>query len=161
MTRAIQPANMRQYQCAFGLLAVLIFGLVPIARAEVHVNGSPASVRVTTSEEDTISEVLSAFAAAFNVRYRTAISLDATTGNAIYLGSFGQVVSRLLQDYNYVIKRNQEAIEIIIVERRAAVSATEMPAAAAQIHATEALAAAATERRAGPARPARDRLRPQ
>jgi hypothetical protein len=89
--------------------------LVPTARAEVHVDGSLAAVRVTTSQ-DAISDVLSAFAATFNVRYRTAIPLNSTV-SATYSGSFGQVISRLLDGYNYVIKRDQETTEIIVFGR--------------------------------------------
>ena len=90
--------------------------LATIARAEVHVEGDLTAVRVTTSH-DAISDVLSALAAALNVRYRTAIRLDAAA-NAVYSGSFGEVVARLLDGYNYVIKRDQEAIEIVVVGRR-------------------------------------------
>ena len=110
---AVRRAIMRQYRCGIWLLAVLICGLATTARAEVHVEGIPAAVRVTTSR-DAISDVLSAFAATFNVRYRSAVPLDATA-DASYSGSFTQVISRLLDGYNYVIKRDRETIEIVEV----------------------------------------------
>jgi hypothetical protein len=113
-------AIMRQGRYAFGLLAVLMCGLAPNARAEVHVEGSLSVVRVTTSQ-DAISDVLSAFTAAFNVRYRTTIPLDAAA-NAAYSGSFRRVISRLLDGYNYVIKMDQETIEIVVFSRRGEVS---------------------------------------
>jgi len=80
------------------------------------------AVRVTTSE-DAIADVLSAFAATLNVQYRTAIPLD-VAANKSYSGSFAQVISRLLGGYNYVIKRDQDTIEIVILGRRGEVSAT-------------------------------------
>jgi len=80
-------------------------GLAVPACAEVHVAGSRAAVRITISR-DTISDVLSAIAATFNVRYRTKFPLDAVA-DATYSGSFGQVISRLLNGYNYVIKTDQ------------------------------------------------------
>ena len=93
----------------------MMCGLATIACAEVHVDGSPAAVRVTTSQ-DAISDVLSAIAANFNVRYRSAIPLDAAA-NVSYSGSVAQVISRLLDGYNYVIKTDQKSTEIVIFGR--------------------------------------------
>jgi hypothetical protein len=105
---------------AVGLGAALICGLASAARAEVHVEGSPAAVRITTSQ-DAIADVLSAVAATFNVGYRSAIPLDAPA-NAAYSGSFGQVISRLLNGYNYVIKTDQGSTEIVVFGRRGEVA---------------------------------------
>jgi hypothetical protein len=116
---------MYRYRCAFGLCAALMCGLTLPARAEVRVEGTPAAVRVTTSQ-DAISDVLAAFAVTFNVRYRTSVPLDAAA-SPTYSGSFGQVVSRLLNGYNYVIKADQEATEIVVLGRRGAAA---MPPAA-------------------------------
>lgn len=113
MTRTIQRATMPRLRCLLGLAtAFMISDLATAARAEVHVEGSPAAVHVTTSQ-DAVSDVLSAIAAAFNVRYRTAIPLDATA-NVTYSGSVGQVISRLLDGYNYVVKTDQTSTEIVI-----------------------------------------------
>ena len=111
---------MRRSRCAFGLGAALACGLAASARAEVHVEGSRAAVRITTSQ-DAIADVLSAVAATFNVGYRTAIPLDAAA-NAAYAGSFGQVISRLLDGYNYVIKTDQGSTEIVVFGRRGEVA---------------------------------------
>jgi hypothetical protein len=91
-----------------------------MARAEVQVEGNPAEVRVTTTR-DTISDVLSAFGTTFNVQYRTAIPLDASA-LATYSGPLGQVISRLLDGYNYVIKTNRETTEVIVYGRSGEVS---------------------------------------
>src|SRR5262249_21231649 len=64
------------------------------ARAGVLVEGTPAAVRVP-AEQAAISDVLSAVAASFNAKYRSAVPLDAPAGPA-YAGSFAQVISRLL-----------------------------------------------------------------
>ena len=126
-------ATMRHYRCAFRLSAMLMCSLAAIARAEVHVAGDPTAVRVTTSH-DAISDVLSALAASFNVRYRTAIPLDATA-NAIYSGSLRRVVSRLLDGYNYVIRTDSAAIEIIVFGRRGEVAIPAPPPPSTQIEA--------------------------
>src|SRR4026207_846282 len=109
MNRIAQP-TMWQRRHSFALAMALNCGLATFACAEVRIEGSPAAVRVTTSQ-DRISDVLSAFATSFKVKYRTSIPLDATA-HGIYTGSFGQVIARLLDGYNYVIKNEQETTEI-------------------------------------------------
>ena len=104
---------MNQCRCAFALLVVFVCSLPTIASAEVHVEGSPAAVRVTTNG-DKIADVLSALAATFKVPYRTAISLDAAA-DATYSGSFRQVISRLLDGYNYTIKMDDSKTTEIVV----------------------------------------------
>ena len=120
MITAIQRSTKRQRRCSFGLWAAVVTSLATSARAEVHVEGSAAAVRITTSQ-DAISDVLAAVAKTFNAQYRTAIPLDAAA-NATYSGSFGQVISSLLDGYNYVIKHEQETTEIVVVGKRGAVA---------------------------------------
>jgi hypothetical protein len=118
MSRTVQRASL--HRCAFALATALACGGATIAHAEVRVEGSPEAVRVTTSQ-DRIADVLSAFAATFDVKYRSAIPLDAVAG-ANYSGSFGQVISRLLDGYNYAIKREQGTIEIVVFGTRGQVA---------------------------------------
>jgi hypothetical protein len=101
---------------AIWLAAALLCGLAPAARAEVHIEGSPAAVRVTT-DQDAIADVLAAFAATFKVKYRTAVRLDAIAG-AAYSGSIRQVISSLLDGYNYMVKDDQQTLEIVVFGRR-------------------------------------------
>jgi hypothetical protein len=112
--------TIRGYRWGGALPGILACVLVATARAEVHIDGTPAAVRITTSE-DKIADVLAAVATTFNARYRTAIPLDARA-NATYSGSFGQVISRLLDGYNYVIKREQDTIEIAVFGTRGEVA---------------------------------------
>jgi len=65
--------------------------------------------------------VLAAFAGTFKVTYRTAIPLDAVA-DTTYAGSFGQVISRLLAGYNYVVKKDGETTEITVFGRRGEVA---------------------------------------
>jgi hypothetical protein len=116
MTKTVQRTTPRRHRCSFALAMALTCGVAAVAAAEVNVEGTPAAVRITTSQ-DTISDVLAAVAATFNVKYRTAIPLDAAA-NATYSGSFGQVISRLLDGYSYVIKKNPDATEIVIFGKR-------------------------------------------
>ena len=109
-------AIMRQNRRLHWLLAILACTFATMARAEVHVEGDPTAVRITTSQ-DAISDVLSALAAALKVKYRSSIRVD-ERANEIYSGSLREVVARLLDGYNYVIKKNQDTIEIVVIGRR-------------------------------------------
>ena len=113
MTGIVRRASMRHRRCVFALSVAFVCSLPTIASAEVQVEGSPAAVRVSTSR-DTISDVLSALAATFNLRYRTAIPLDAAA-NATYSGSLRGVISRLLDGYNYMVMTDDSKPTEIVV----------------------------------------------
>jgi hypothetical protein len=102
------------------LLAVMALGCglatTACAHAEVRVEGNPDVLRVTSSG-DALSEILSAFGASFAVKVRSSVPLNESI-NGAYAGSLSQVVSRLLQDYNYVIKQDQGLREIIVFGRK-------------------------------------------
>lgn len=135
MTRIIRRAPLRRCRRVFGVTAALRSGLAiitwaavvwaeltwaEVAWAEVRVEGSPAAVRVTTNH-DTIADVLSAFAATFDVEYRSAIPL-AATADATYSGSLAQVIARLLDGYSYVIRNDRQITEIVVVGESGAVA---------------------------------------
>jgi hypothetical protein len=101
------------------LLAAVIAlacGLATPVSAEVHVEGNLSSLRVTSSG-DALSDVLTAFGAQWPVRYRSSVPLDVKIAGA-YAGSLSQVVARLLDGYNYVIRRDRELTEIIVFGAR-------------------------------------------
>jgi hypothetical protein len=99
---------------------MLIYGVPATAGAEVRIEGNAAAVHVSTSQ-DTIADVLSALGAAFKLRYRTTVPLNATAGPA-YSGSVRQVIARLLDGYNYLVRIDQETIEIIVLGSRGQVA---------------------------------------
>jgi hypothetical protein len=116
----LASAATRRRRCALALATTIACGVATLARAEVHVEGSPAAVRVTIAHA-AVADVLSALAASFRVTYRTSVPLDAPT-DATYVGSLGQVMSRLLAGYNYVVKTEGGATEIVILGRRGEVA---------------------------------------
>jgi hypothetical protein len=130
MTRTTRRAPLHRCRRRSGLAAAPSCGLAivtwatviwaEVAWAEVRVEGSPAAVRVTTNH-DTIADVLSAFAATFDVKYRSAVPLGATA-DAIYSGSLAQVIARLLDGYSYVIRNDRQATEIVVVGESGAVA---------------------------------------
>jgi hypothetical protein len=121
LTATIQYSAKRLIGCALArqtalAMLLLIYGAPAIADAEVRIEGNAAAVRVSTSQ-DTIADVLSALGAAFKLRYRTAVPLSATAGMT-YSGSLRQVIARLLDSYNYIVKVNQETTEVIVLGSR-------------------------------------------
>jgi hypothetical protein len=111
-----QHATPGKRGCLLAAMTALACGLATAASAEVHVEGNLSALRVTTSG-DTLSDVLSAFAALLPVKYRASVPLDVEVDGA-YSGSLSQVVSRLLDGYNYVIKQDSELTEIIVFGKR-------------------------------------------
>ena len=93
---------------------------------DVHIESGRTQVRVTADNNATVSDVLAAIAEYFNLKYRTEIPLDATA-DAVYAGSLTHVISRLLDDYTYVVKWDEETMEIVVLGRRG--EATASPAA--------------------------------
>ena len=114
MTRAFRQGATSRWRCA-GVLALLIASVATPARAEVDVQGSAEAVRVVTSQS-TVADVLWALGARFNMRYRSAAPLD-RAAQATYSGPIEQVISRLLDGYNYVLKRNPDTIEVLVLGR--------------------------------------------
>ena len=97
-------------------LAIALASTSPVAAlAEVHVEGNPAAVRIATSQ-DSIDNVLSALGTTFNIRYRSAIKLD-MAANPTYAGPLERVIANLLNGFNYIVKRNPDSTEIIILGR--------------------------------------------
>lgn len=116
----VQPARLRRRRCAWALAAALVCGPATLARAEVRVAGDAVAIRVSTGRA-AISDVLAAIGKSFPVTYRTSVPLDAAA-DPTYAGTVGQVISHLLTGYNYVIKRDGEATEIVVYGRRGEVA---------------------------------------
>ena len=104
---------MSKRRCLLVAVSALACGTATDASAEVRVEGNLSALRVSTSG-DALSDVLSAFGTRLPVKYRTAVPLNAEV-NGAYSGSLSQVISRLLDGYNYVIKNDHELTEIIIL----------------------------------------------
>jgi hypothetical protein len=127
MIRRLQVRHvvLRWRTCVLGLAAALLCGPTTLAHAEIRVEGNAAAVRIST-ERAALSDVLSAVAKTFQMSYRTAIPLDAAT-DPTYAGTFGQVISHLLAGYNYVIRRDGDAAEIVVYGRRGEVAIPPAP----------------------------------
>jgi hypothetical protein len=67
--------------------------------------------------EATVAAVLSALSTAYKISYHSSIALNETR-DGVYAGSLGQVLSRLLNDYDYVIKPEKSALEVFIFDQK-------------------------------------------
>jgi hypothetical protein len=107
------------------LLAVAVAAAAPSARADVSVEGDIRAVRLEASHAP-VQEVLSALGTAFNVRYRSSVSLDRGI-HGTYTGRLDRVIARVLDGYNYVLKHEKDAIEIVVVGRTGEAVASPTP----------------------------------
>jgi hypothetical protein len=131
-------------------------GATPSSEGDrLRVQGDPKAVRVDT-RQSTIADVLGALAAAFNIRYRSSIALN-DVRNGTYSGPLRQVISRVLDGYNYVIKYEDSKLNIIVVGKvgEQAAPAPQASTAPQVVAAPQAADAAQTvvptKRRRGPA----------
>jgi hypothetical protein len=81
----------------------------------VRLQGGAQSLRLQ-AHDGTIAAALAAIGRAFNVQYRSSIPLDdAITGT--YAGSLTQVLARILDRYDYAIKHEGPALEVVVFGR--------------------------------------------
>jgi hypothetical protein len=115
----------------------------------LRVQGDPKAVRVD-ARQTTIADVLAGLATAFNIRYRSSIALN-DVRNGTYSGPLRQVISRVLDGYNYVIKYEDSKLNIIVVGKvgEAAPQTAAAPQAGAAPQAAQTVVP--TKRRRGPA----------
>jgi len=99
------------------------------AHAEVRVSGDARAVQVDATQSN-VAEVLSALQSAFRLRVKTSMALDSTVSGS-FTGSLAQVLCRMLQGYNYFIRREGIEIEVTVValegDRAAVVARPRVP----------------------------------
>jgi hypothetical protein len=82
-------------------------------RAEVRIAGGPNAVQVETRDAP-IEEVLAALGKSFGLHYRSTASLNRrVTGT--FEGPLQQVVRRLLEGYDFVLKTNSGNLEVVVI----------------------------------------------
>jgi hypothetical protein len=105
------------HELAAAAFAIAILTVTTVAvHAEVRVNGNATALRIDASQSQ-VAEILSALGPTFHVRVTASIALDKHI-NGRYTGSLGQLLSRVLDGYNYVIKRQGTAIEVVVIGTR-------------------------------------------
>lgn len=108
---------------AITVVAALALGPLGASNVKAQENPDAGAVRikgdVTALELDvhhaTVGQVMTALAR-FNIHYRSAVALnDVMSGT--YAGALGRVLSLVLADYNYAIRRNDAKLDVIVVGR--------------------------------------------
>jgi hypothetical protein len=95
-------------------LAVVIVTVTAVtAHAEVRVNTDATAVRIDATQSNVV-EVLAALESTFRLRVSTSVVLDKAVSGT-FTGSLAQVLSRLLQGYNYFIRRRANEIEVTVI----------------------------------------------
>ena len=87
------------------------------ADAEVRVDGGRDEMQVRV-ENDTVGHVLEALGHTVSLHCRSAAPLNKVIGGS-FSGSLEQVLSRVLAGYDFVVRYNLRAVEILVVEKAA------------------------------------------
>ena len=113
---------------AASALAVLVVTAGTV-HADVRVSGDARAIRLDVTQSN-VAEVLSALESAFQLRINTSIALDKPVGGT-YAGSLAQVLSQILQGYNYFVRWRSTEIEVTVIagqdDRAAAVQRPRLP----------------------------------
>lgn len=102
------------------LLPAAVFAITMLsatsAHADVRVSGDATALRVDANQVQ-VADVLSALRATVDVRVSAQVVLDRPISGS-YAGSLGQVLARVLEGYNYVVKARDGQTEIVVLGRR-------------------------------------------
>lgn len=107
----------------------LTCSLASPASADIRIDGNLHALRLSTNG-DSLADVLSRFDTLFAVKFRSSVPLRAEV-RGTYSGSLSQVVARLLDGYNYVIKSDRDLTEILVLGRAGEVAIAPKAKAAA------------------------------
>jgi hypothetical protein len=83
--------------------------------SSLRVQGNAEAVQLNVRHK-TLGSVLSMLAANFNIVYKSSLALNEEI-NGSYAGSLGRVLSRVLDGYDYVIKREDSKLDVTILDR--------------------------------------------
>jgi hypothetical protein len=84
-----------------------------IDEQKVQVRGSPEAVTIE-ARDTSVEDVLDALSRAFDMDYQSSIDLDKPLYGT-YVGPLSQVLTRILQGYNFVLKTDNSRIVVTVV----------------------------------------------
>jgi hypothetical protein len=93
--------------------------------AEIQVSGSADAITIE-ARDTSVEDILAALSRAFDMDYRSSIDLDKRLYGT-YVGPLSQVVTRILQGYNFVLKNNNESISVTVVGTPISLAANPSP----------------------------------
>ena len=113
------PDRLRRLPRLLGATAVVLPALVSwsaATRCEVSVQGTAQAVRVDAHQAP-LPDVLSGLGTSLGVRHKSVTAVDDVIVGGSYSGTLEDVLRHLLKGLNYVIKTQDDAVEILIVGR--------------------------------------------
>jgi hypothetical protein len=93
--------------------------------AEIQVSGSADAITIE-ARDTSVEDLLAALSRAFDMDYRSSIDLDKRLYGT-YVGPLSQVVTRILQGYNFVLKNNNGRISVTVVGTPISLAANPSP----------------------------------
>ncbi len=116
MPKFLRNASLKAI-AALPTAVLILLALSMIARADVQVSGETAAIRLVASEAS-LGQVLEALSTHYGVQSRLPPNLDRpVTGT--YGGSLGQLLSRLLQGYNFVVETSASGTRVVVYDLNA------------------------------------------
>jgi len=100
--------------------ALLLQALSMSAQADVQVSGETGAMRIVASGAS-LGEVLDALGTQYGVQSQLPPSLDRSISGT-YDGSLAQLLSRLLQGYNFVVESTASGTKVVVYDLNAAQS---------------------------------------
>jgi hypothetical protein len=118
MTGLNRPTLLLRGRWAVEVVVVFIIlaNLSTVAAATVRVQGNTTAVQIEANQAQ-VKDVLAALATNFDIQYRSSSDLD-DVRNGTYSGSLREVLSRVLDGYNFVFEMSGSKLEIIVLGRR-------------------------------------------
>jgi type II secretory pathway component GspD/PulD (secretin) len=117
------------------VLAISAFGLLStapmFAQAETHVAGKPAALRVD-AQNASLQEVLTALRTSFGLQYRISTDFNRSVSGS-YNGSLREVITRLLDGYDFFVRKVGDDLEVVVVGFSASSGTAPKPDVAAPI----------------------------
>jgi hypothetical protein len=124
---------LRRLSAATAAAVAAVISMASAGHADVRVTGDAGAVQVDATRSN-VGEVLSALESAFRLRVKASVALDRQVGGR-FSGPLAQVLPRLLDGYNYVIRMQATEIEVNILgspgNRAAALGRSRPPPTAA------------------------------
>src|SRR4051812_16485501 len=90
------------FRASVAVLALALANVSTTSHAEVAVKGPIDRIQVD-ARNSSVAEILGALGEAFDLRYRTSVDLNRPVTGTFH-GPMLRVISRLLTDYDYVVK---------------------------------------------------------
>jgi hypothetical protein len=100
-------------------------GIRRIDEQKVQVRGSPEVVTIE-ARDTSVEDVLAALSRAFDMDYQSSIDLDKPLYGT-YVGPLSQVLTRILQGYNFVLKTDNRRIVVTVVSTLNSLAANPSP----------------------------------